>query len=93
MTTNSMAKRKQRTDPDSSDDEISHYGQVEFNKESRKVVKKQATRPKEEGGPFHQHLRPSEAETRVRMLMLVMAKSTCFCDSTLMMIATYDQTD
>jgi hypothetical protein len=67
-----MAKRKQRADPDSSDDEIPHHGQVTLSKEAKKAVRKQARRPKEEGGPFHQHSRPSEAETRVRTPMLVM---------------------
>jgi len=60
-----MTKRKAREDPDSSDDEIFHFGQAKLSKEAGKIVKKRTVRPREDGGPFHQHTWPTEAETRV----------------------------
>ena len=65
-----MAKRKSREDPDSSGDEdVARAGPADERKASKRKSKKTASKKsgKEDSslGPFDDHARPSEAETRV----------------------------
>lgn len=66
---NTMAKRKAREDPDSScDEDVAPAGPAKNRKASKRKSKKSGPKAdgKDEGqGPFDDHARPSEAETRV----------------------------
>ena len=63
-----MPKRKARQDPDSSDEDVGHYGQASLKTDARpkkKAGKSKASQGSSDGGPFEHHSRPSEAEARV----------------------------